>query len=235
MCPHTCRKGSIMKKSAKTALLLAMSLLFCQPLYSCSKKQDESSVAESSSTAVNDGVQPTTSADEAELGEYVFSESGIKLYYDESEFAEEVDVAGIVAALEKYFVSFSQADYDTYLECIHSEYITQMNAYLEKDYGYDLETSFNKQCETLKSNAGGDYTITRLKVQSPAEDGSEDYLTYLGELYGTDFYNTVKEDSDALHDLIFYVMVEAEGVETLLISEFEIVFAEKDGKYYAFG
>lgn len=224
-----------MKKSAKTALLIAMSMLFCQPLYSCSEKQNDSSKADNSNTSEAVTAQPTTSADEAELGEYVFSENGIKLYYDENEFAEEVDVAGIVAALEKYFLTFSQSDYDSYLECIHPEYLKQMNDYLERDFGYGMETSFETQCENLKTNAGGDYTITRIKVEAPAEDGSEDYLTYLGEIYGTDFYDTIKTDSDAIHDLIFYVMVEAGGVETLLISEFEIVFAEKDGKYYAFG
>lgn len=225
-----------MKKCAKTALLLAMSILFCQPLYSCSDKKNESSTAaESSSTSAEATTQPTTSEDEAELGEYVFSESGVKLYYDETEFAEDVDIAAIVAALEKYFVTYSQADYDAYLECIHPEYLKQMNDYLERDFGYGMETSFESQCENLKSNAGGDYTITRIKVEANAEDGSEEYLTYLGELFGTDLYETIKADSDAIHDLIFYVMVEAEGVETLLISEFEIVFAEKDGKYYAFG
>ncbi len=224
-----------MKKSAKTALLIAMSMLFCQPLYSCSEKQNDSSKADNSNTSEAVTAQPTTSADEAELGEYVFSENGIKLYYDENEFAEEVDVAGIVAALEKYFLTFAQSDYDSYLECIHPEYLKQMNDYLERDFGYGMETSFETQCENLKTNAGGDYTITRIKVEAPAEDGSEDYLTYLGEIYGTDFYETIKTDSDAIHDLIFYVMVEAGGAETLLISEFEIVFAEKDGKYYAFG
>lgn len=225
-----------MKKSAKTALLLAMSILFCQPLYSCSDKKNESSTtAESSSTSAEATTQPTTSEDEAELGEYVFSESGVKLYYDETEFAEDVDIAAIVAALEKYFITYSQADYESYLDCIHPEYLKQMNDYLERDFGYGMETSFESQCENLKTNAGGDYTITRIKVEANAEDGSEEYLTYLGELFGTDLYETIKSDSDAIHDLIFYVMVEAEGVETLLISEFEIVFAEKDGKYYAFG
>lgn len=225
-----------MKKSAKTALLLAMSILFCQPLYSCSDKKNESStIAESSSTSAEATTQPTTSEDEAELGEYVFSESGVKLYYDETEFAEDVDIAAIVEALEKYFITYSQADYESYLDCIHPEYLKQMNDYLERDFGYGMETSFESQCENLKTNAGGDYTITRIKVEANAEDGSEEYLTYLGELFGTDLYETIKSDSDAIHDLIFYVMVEAEGVETLLISEFEIVFAEKDGKYYAFG
>ncbi len=225
-----------MKKSAKTALLLAMSILFCQPLYSCSDKKNESSTtAESSSTSAEATTQPTTSEDEAELGEYVFSESGVKLYYDETEFAEDVDITAIVAALEKYFITYSQADYESYLDCIHPEYLKQMNDYLERDFGYGMETSFESQCENLKTNAGGDYTITRIKVEANAEDGSEEYLTYLGELFGTDLYETIKSDSDAIHDLIFYVMVEAEGVETLLISEFEIVFAEKDGKYYAFG
>lgn len=213
----------------KTALLLSLSILCCQPLYSCGDKQSESG-----STA-DESIQHTTNEAEAELGEYVFSESGLKLYYSEDEFAEEVDAAGIAAALETYFTAYAANDYNSYLECVHPEYISEMEKYLEKEYGYGLEKSFETQCDNLKVTAGGDYKLTRIKVEAPEEDSSESYLDQLGELFGTDFYETVKADSDAVYNVIFYVMAERGGEEVLLVSGYEIVFAEKDGKLYAFG
>ncbi|MCD8188107.1 MAG: hypothetical protein LUD57_05820 [Ruminococcus sp.] len=184
----------------------------------------------SDSSVESEGSQVTTDADEADLGEYTYSELGTKLYYDSEDIPDE-----LMAALEKYFISFSQHDYDSYAECLYSEYITEMNEFLEADYGYDLETSFENQCSSLETNAGGEFTVTRIKAELPEEDGSEDYLTSLGEIFETDFYETVKNGCDAIHDVTFYVMAEADCEETLLISEFEIVFAEKDGAFYTFG
>lgn len=210
-----------MKDFTKRFLAL-MSAACMIPLASCADKENGSSSAADT--------QLTTTEDEAELGEYVLSDSGVKLYYSSEEFPPE-----LMAALEKYFTAFSQDDYESYAECVYPDYMTEMNKYLEADYGYDLSESFKKQCESLRENAGGDFKITRIKAELPEEDGAEKYLTQLGEIFETDFYSTVKEGSDALYDMIFYIMVDVNGEETLLISEFEIVFAEKDGKYYNFG
>lgn len=193
---------------------------------SCGEKKESGDIKD---PAPESG-QFVTNPDEPELGEYTVSANGTKLYYSPDEFSSD-----IMAVLEKYFIAFSQGDYESYAECVYPEYITEMNEFLEADYGYDLSESFSNQCESLKDNAGGEYTVTRIKAELPEEDGAEDYLTQLGEIFETDFYNNVKNDCDALHDMIFYVMVEADGEETLLLSEFEIVFAEKDGKFYTFG
>lgn len=219
-----------MKKYAKTAILLTLSMLCSQSFFSCGVKRTGNGTS-----GAGDGIQQTTTADEAELGVYVLSESGVKLYYDESEFSEDFDTAGIAAALEKYFTAYANADYDSYIECLYPEYVTEMEKFLNKDYGYGLDTSFESQCENLKENAGGDFNITRLKFEAPEEDNSKEYLDSLGEIFENDFYETVKSGSDAIHDLIFYVMVECDGEETLLVSQYEIVFAEKDGRFYAFG
>lgn len=212
-------------KNFRKTLAILMSLL-CIPSFAACNEKDNS---ESSSNANNDE-QSATTEDEASLGEYVLSEKGTKLYYSSDEFSPE-----LMAVLEKYFIAFSEGDYESYEQCVQSDYIDAMNTYLEADYGYDLETSFQNQCDSLKENAGGDYKITRIKAELPEEDGTEAYLNTLGDIFETDFYDIIQENSDELHDVIFYVMTETDGEEILLLSEFEIVFAEKDGQFYTFG
>jgi hypothetical protein len=216
-----------------TATLLVLLITGCiAPLSSCSSNSSQDSSSDdssASSVSVAEG-EFVTDPDEPDMGEYTVSSLGTKLYYSPDEFSPE-----IIAALEKYFISFSQSDYESYSECVYPDYVTEMNKYLEADYGYDIEQSFANQCANLEENAGGEFTITRIKAELPDEDGTENYLTSLDDVFETDFYDQVKNDCDALHDMIFYVMVEVDGEETLLISEFEIVFAEKDGKFYTFG
>ncbi len=213
------------------ALMTALSLA---SLIACSEKKEESPASESSASVSESSVAEgefVTDPSEPDLGAYTVNENGRKLYYDPEQFD-----ASLVEALETYFVAFSEKDYDTYLSMAQSDYVEKMEEYLQRDYGYGLQTSFESQCDNLKENAGGEFKVTRIKVEAPTEDGTESYLTGLGEIFGDDtFYDTVVANTDKLHDVIFYIMAEANGEETLLISEFEIIFAEKDGKYYMFG
>lgn len=212
-----------MKNFRKSVLaIISAAGLLCS--VSCGEKGLKSTMSAS------DNSELATTAEEADLGEYVLSDDGIKLYYDSETYSAE-----LMATLEKYFVSFSENDYDSYLECIQSDYVEMMNSYLEENYGYDLETSFNNQCDSLKEQAGGDYTVTRIKAEAPETDGSDDFMTSLQDAFGENFCNTVKNKSDALHDVAFYLMVNTGEEETLLLSEYEIVFSEEDGKYYTFG
>jgi hypothetical protein len=202
-----------------TALLLATAMISA---VSCGNKSEESSSS--------DGIQSTTTEDEADLGEYVISTLGTKLYYDSEEIPEE-----LMNVLEKYFISFAENDYDSYAECVYPDYITEMNEYLESDYDYQLDQSFQNQCDSLVETSGGDFTVTRIKAEPYEEDGTEEFFDTLNECFGKDFYEQVKNDSDELYDLTFYVMADVDGDEFLLISGYEIVFAEKDGNYYVFG
>ncbi len=218
-------------KKRLTSLLVALGMTVSMLSFTaCDDKKNESSSSSGESSPSAENGEFITDPDEPELGEYTLSASGIKHYYNPDEISPE-----IMAALEKYFVSYSQSDYETYTECVYPEYITEMNEYLERDYGYDQKQSFENQCETLKTNAGGDFKITRIKAELATEDFSESYFEPLNEVFGYNFYDTVSAEVDKFHDIIFYIIVEANGEETLLISEFEILFAEKDGMIYTFG
>lgn len=217
-----------MKKYAKNllALLIACCML---PTASCSSDKNENSSDKTASVSTEEG-EFVTDPSEPELGEYTVSSGGTKLYYDPDEFSPE-----IMAVLEKYFISFSHSDYQSYVECVYPDYADKMNEYLNADYGYDLKQSFANQCENLENNAGGEFNITRIKAELPEEDHSQEYFQTLNDIFGSDFYDSVKKDCDKLYDMTFFVMVESNGEESLLISEFEIVFAEKDGNFYTFG
>ena len=111
-----------------------------------------------------------------------------------------------------------------------------MNSYLKENYEYDLETSFQNQRESLSEKMGGDFKITRIKAEKAESDSVESYFEPLNETFGKDYYSEIKDSTENFHHLKFYVMAEdSEKTESLLVSGFEIVFAEKDGNYYTFG
>ena len=184
-----------------------------------------------------DIIEPEEGSEEAELGSYRISDRGTKLYFEESEYPKE-----LILTLDKYFSAYPAADYTTYTSCVFPSYIDEMEKFLEKEYEYDLKTSFAQQCSKLADQMCGDYKITRIKIE-PAEEYEEDgknnidyYLSTLDETFGEGYGDSVKADSDDIINASFYVMGEdAYGKEIMLVSGYEIFFAVKDGHYYTFG
>lgn len=185
---------------------------------------------------VGASVTPDEGSAEANLGDYRVSSNGVKLYYSSEEFSDD-----LMLTLEQYFMSFSEADYSKYTSCVFPSYIGEMGAFLEKDYSYDLKTSFAKQCASLAGRMNGDYKITRLRLEKPEQytegvDNLENYFKSLDDVFGKAYYEQVKSESDNVIDACFYVMGEDKnGNESMIVSGYEIVFAEKDGRYYTFG
>lgn len=185
---------------------------------------------------VGEIITPKAGSEEEELGNYRISSSGVKLYYEESEFPTE-----LILTLEKYFTAFASADYTDYSRSVFPSYIAEMEAFLRRDFDYDLRTSFAKQCSGLADTMSGDYRITRIKLEpteqyTEGEDNIDGYFEAINDAFGRDYYGDVKDNTDELIDACFYVMAEnAYGEETMLVSGYEIVFAEKDGRYYTFG
>lgn len=216
---------------AFTKRILAILMTGCMLVTaSCSKSKKEESPSETVSDSTAE-IEFVTNPDEPDLGAYTTSALGTKLYYEPENVSHE-----LMLALEKYFITFAERDFETYKECVHPEYIKEMNEFLEAEHGYDIETSFNSQCDNLSVNAGGDFRVSRIRAELPEEINPAVCLDYLNEFFETEsFYETINNSADALYHLVFYVMSDANGEETLLISEFEIVFAEIDGKYYTFG
>lgn len=219
---------------------LAIFLLCCFSLVACGENgKSESGISETEIPSVADGelgeiISPDEDDKDYDLGEYRYSPSGTKLYFNDDEYPKE-----LILTLEKYFMSFAENDFEKYKSCLSNDYIEEMTSYLEKNYNYGLEKSFSNQRDGLSEKMGGDFHITRLRAEKNAENSDEiidDYFSALNDVLGEDFYEKVKENADNFYHITFYVIAEdTENVESLLISGYEIVFAEKDGNYYTFG
>ena len=204
-----------------------------------------------------DLITPGEDDEEAKLGDYRVCEDGIKIYYDESEYPQE-----LVLTLKEYFKSFAACSYTDYTKCVYPSYLEKMDAYLQKEYGYDLRKSFAKQCAGLESKSGGKYTISRVKIEPHGKSAAEEAATmeteegvvvqpvtendpvknienFFGnytDALGSDYYENLKKETDKIYDMDFYIMMKTEdGSEKLLVGDYEIIFAEKDGRFYTFG
>lgn len=200
--------------------------------------KSESSVYETKPPIVAEGevgeiITPDKTDKEYNLGEYRYSSLGTKLYFNEDEYPKE-----LMLTLEKYFKAFAENDFETYKSCLSPHYAEKMNSYLEEKYKYGLETSFSKQRDNLSEKMGGNFNITRIRAEKSEKNENEaidEYFSELNDFFGDDFYSDVKKNTDKFYHMIFFVIAEdSEKTESLLISEYEIIFAEKDGKYYTF-
>ena len=169
------------------------------------------------------------------LGEYRYSHYGTKLYFNEDDYPKD-----LILTFEKYFRSFTENDFETFKSCLYPAYIDNMTAFLEENYSYGLEKSFENQCKSL--TGGYNFRITSLRIKKTdgdSEEFIEEFFTSFDETFEKDFYMEVKNNTDKLYHMIFDLMADdeddEENKEYLLLSKYEIVFAEKDGVYYTFG
>lgn len=179
-------------------------------------------------------ISPGENDNDADLGSYHVSADGVKLYYEDGEYPLDM-----LLTLEKYFTAYANGDYTQYTRCVYPEYIDKMEAFLQKEYKYGMKKSFATQCSNLAGNMAGKFKVTRIKLEKPEksdDDSIKKFFEYISDICGEDFYSNTANRCDKLHYAIFYVIAEDEdGNEQMLISGFDIVFAEKDGRFYAFG
>ena len=179
-------------------------------------------------------VTPESDAVDAELGSYYESADGVKLYYEESEYPRDM-----MLTFEKYFTSYANGDYTQYTRCLFPGYIDEMEAFLQKDYGYGMKKSFATQCSNLASIVSGDFKVTRLKLEKPedlTDDSVKNFFESLDETLNKNYYEEVEKKCDKFHYATFYVIAEnSAGEEVSIATGYNIVFAEKDGRFYTFG
>ena len=234
--------------SAATAIAMVMSMAGCG-----SKSENSADNSDAGNTAasqviipvkedgVTDIIEPEEGSKEMELGSYRQSASGVKLYYDDAQIP-----AGVMLLLERYFTAYANHDLEGYKACLFDQYADNMETALQRDYEYGLDVSFESQCsnlETMAAEGSGvwrdgaavPFKVARVKAEATGNDDPAEFFDYLDTMFDMDYYEFVKSNSDKLYDLYFYVMGDVEGTETLLVEDFEIVVAEKDGRYYTFG
>lgn len=218
-----------------------LTLILCCCMLSACGDSNKNSVSENVSEipSVADGevgeiITPDEKDKDYNLGEYRYSPDGTKLYFNDADYPKE-----LILTLEKYFRSLAENDFEKFKSCLYPSYVDEMTAFLEKNYSYGLDKSFANQRENLTEKAGGEFKITRLRAEKTADntdDIVQEFFTSFNEIFEKDFYTEVKNDVDNFYYMTFYVMAENfENTEILLLSEYEIVFAEKDGVYYTFG
>lgn len=208
---------------------------------------------------VTDIITPSEDSEEYNLGSYRISENGIKLYYDDAYIPTE-----LMLTFEKYFISFQNNDFESYKTALVDDYIERYNKYLIENYStedeeYNLKDSFELRCKYIRDymiqeilgtyeipeddTHTGDFSITRIKAEQTAlfegetlEELTEKFFQDSNDNFKMDYYNYIREQSDSLKYFTFYIIAEGEdGKEHKIISETDIIFAEKNGKYYTFG
>ena len=253
----------------KLAALLLAAVTGCGAFTGCSKKiavdnGSEESATEAETTIMNpdsyqdivmsdidsaeESTEPLTYAElgefvtpnaediDSDLGSYREATDGVKLYFNDDEFPKE-----LLLTLDQYFTAFANNDYTLYTRCVYPDYLEKMNAYLEKEYQYDMKHSFATQCTNLATTANGPFKVTRIKMNVPkqyveGEDNLEAYFKNFTDILGEGYYEQLKKDADKIYDGEFYLMAEDRmGNEQVLISAYEIICVEKDGRYYVFG
>ena len=235
--------------AAVAALAMTAFMTGCQDKNNVSVDENSASNSAGSSQViipvkedgVTDIIEPEEGAKEAELGSYRQSAAGVKLYYDDTQIP-----AGVMLLLERYFTAYANYDFEGYKACLFDKYADNMETALQRDYEYGLDTSFESQCTNLENmaaegsgvwrdGAAVPFKVSRVKAEYTGNDDPAEFFDYLDTMFDEGYYDFVKENSDKLYDLYFYVMGDVDGTETLLIEDFEIVVAEKDGRYYTFG
>ena len=199
------------------------------------------------SEVIGELVTPAETDDDYVLGSFYLASTGVKLYFDPELIPEQ-----LMFTLEKYFTAYSNKDYASYTETVYPSYLEKMDTFTMSEMGYGLEDSFYNKCNNLVDNMGSEFTITRIKAgytqeeidemeaegttQEPEEELTQQFFSPINEWFGNDYYSEVKAETDRLYYFPFYVVaMDSDGYETALIQDFDIVFAEKDGRYYAFG
>ncbi len=250
-----------MKFTKLSALALACACaLSCVSCEKNSASENNSSSVVIGENSIGEIVTPEEGAEDYELGEYRVSGRGTKLYFGDDTIPDE-----LMLALENYFLTLQNEDFEGYKNTIYPDYAERYDKYLREQYSgtmegsdeYTLKNSFDTQCANLKNmlidiltyeseseqEFTGDYKITRIRAERPVltegeteKSRLENFFSYLNEIFGIDYQELVTSDTDNIEFITFFVIVEGEdGNEHKIIDAMDILFVEKDGKYYTFG
>lgn len=253
-----------MKFNKFAAILLAGMCVFgcvsCEKEKSEDKSDNTEIIQNIGENEVGEIITPDENSEEYELGTYRYSSNGIKLYYEEEAVSTE-----LMLALESYFLTLQNNDFEGYKNSLYPDYAQRYGDYLKEQYSetmegsdeYTLEDSFDMQCANLRDmlideltyasetdqEFSGEYKITRIRAERPTlEEGEteesriDSFFEYYESVFDMDYKAFVEKESDGFECLTFFVIVEAEdGEEHKIINAMDIIFAEKDGKYYTFG
>lgn len=220
-----------MKSIGNTPLVFLLAGVMLTAFVGCGKNEDSSG----SSAESNAEESYTVTESSPENMDY-------KLTYDSEKVPD--DLAQTIAM---YFYAIDTQNYNLYLEQINPLYQESMEAFLQEEYGYGMETGLEQYHQTLVGYAGtDDFTITGMEFAQAdevlAENFEEDtdfvaeYLDAYTQVFGEEFTTQLQNEATAIYD-IAVTMTGKDGDENAItiIDNLELLVVENDGTFGILG
>lgn len=214
-------------------------------LFGCSKAENgtESSAKEENSTSA------AADSSESEVSE--IPEEPATVQKDIPLEYEGTDVHDNCAdTINKYFTAVINQDYESYKSCLDPYYFDVYNTWLDGNYGYGMETSFETMHQNLMDSAVSanngedvkDVVITKLKLsKTTAAEGEEegdaiaDYLAQYDSVIGEGFSDELKKQCDDIISVTFTMTADCDGTELEILQEMEILMTVSGDEYRILG
>ena len=182
----------------------------------------------------DDTAEPVTESDPADMN--------YQLDYDSNVIPD-----AMAKTIATYFYAIETQNYDLYTANLDSDYQTATEKMLQEQHGYGMETSMEMYHQSLISAAGtDDCSITAIKMSMADEalaanydadtDFVEEYLSAFTQVLGEDFTTQLKQDTDALYDVVLNITGENSSGEAIsIMSDLEILVTERGDVYGIMG
>lgn len=223
-----------MKSIWNTSLTLLLAGMMLTSFAGCEKNDDTSNAS-------------GTSAENSTEDSYTVTESSpedmnYNLTYESEKIPD--DMAKTIAM---YFYAIDTQNYNLYLEQIDPLYQESMEAFLQEEYGYGMETGLEQYHQTLVSYAGtDDFTITDMEFAQAdevlAENFEEDtdfvaeYLNAYSQAFGEEFTTQLQKEAAAIYDIaVTMTGKDGDGNDITILSDLELLVVERDDGYRILG
>ncbi|WP_294579890.1 hypothetical protein [uncultured Ruminococcus sp.] len=182
----------------------------------------------------DDTAEPVTESDPADMN--------YQLDYDSNVIPD-----AMAKTIATYFYAIETQNYDLYTANLDSDYQTATEKMLQEQYGYGLETSMEMYHQSLINAAGtDDCSITAIEMSMADEalaanydadtDFVEEYLSAFTQVLGENFTTQLKQDTDALYDVVLNITGENSSGEAIsIMSDLEILVTERGDVYGVMG
>lgn len=229
-----------------TFLLTLMTLAMTASLFGCSSKEDTTpTVPETSDSAAEKSGESTDATENEVETEDATVQANIPLEYDGTDVND--DCADVI---NKYFTAIINQKYDSYKETIDPYYFKVYTSWLDGNYGYGMETSFETMHQNLmdsavSANNGEDVSdiyITKLKLTTSSANDSEDgydaveeFLAQYDTIIGEGFSEELRKQCDDVISVTFTMTADCDGTELEILQDMELLMTVHGDEYKILG
>ena len=231
------------------AVCMALSLSACGNTEDKASSSEASSKSAQSDSSESDAVPVATdtNADNSDNTAEPVTESDPADMNYQLDYDSNVIPDAMAKTIATYFYAIETQNYDLYTANLDSDYQTATEKMLQEQYGYGMETSMEMYHQSLISAAGtDDCSITAIEMSMADEalaanddadtDFVEEYLSAITQVLGEDFTAQLKQDTDALYDVVLNITGKNSSGEAIsIMSDLEILVTKRGDVYGIMG